>query len=154
MPEVRAGDDLAALILEAAGREGQAIDGAAIAMVAQKIVSKAEGAVIDLREIRPSAFAAGWALEWGKDARLVEVILGQSRRVVRMDRGVIIAETHHCFVCANAGVDQSNTAGEEMVTVLPADPDASARRVHSALGCAVTATRASRRLPCSMTTNT
>ena len=79
--------------------------------VAQKIVSKAEGAIVDLREIQPSAFAQSWAAEWNKDARLIELILAQSRRIVKMDRGVIIAETRHGFVCANAGVDQSNVAG-------------------------------------------
>ena len=87
--------------------------------VAQKIVSKAEGAIVDLREIQPSALARSWAAEWNKDARLIELILAQSRRIVKMDRGVIISETQHGFVCANAGVDQSNVPGDDFATVLP-----------------------------------
>ncbi len=83
---------------------------------------------MDLREIQPSALARSWAEEWNKDARLIELILSQSRRIVKMDRGVIIAETQHGFVCANAGVDQSNVAGDDFATVLPVDPDASARQ--------------------------
>ncbi len=111
-----------------------------IVAVAQKIVSKAEGAIVDLREIQPSALARSWAGEWNKDPRLMELILSQSRRIVKMDRGVMIAETRHGFVCANAGVDQSNVdqsniEGEDFATVLPSDPDASARRLHASLGC-------------------
>jgi coenzyme F420-0:L-glutamate ligase/coenzyme F420-1:gamma-L-glutamate ligase len=103
--------------------------------VAQKIVSKAEGAVVDLREIRPSALARSWAAEWSKDARLIELILTQSKRIVKMDRGVLIAETLGGFVCANAGVDQSNVEGDDFATVLPDDPDASARQLRASLGC-------------------
>jgi coenzyme F420-0:L-glutamate ligase/coenzyme F420-1:gamma-L-glutamate ligase len=135
MPEVRQGDDLAALIRGAADRENQVIDDAAVVAVAQKIVSKAEGAVVDLREVSPSSLAQSWAAEWGKDPRLIELVLSQSRRIVKMDRGVLIVETATGLVCANAGVDQSNVDGEDMATVLPGDPDASARRLHSALGC-------------------
>jgi coenzyme F420-0:L-glutamate ligase/coenzyme F420-1:gamma-L-glutamate ligase len=133
--EVRPGDDLAALIRDAAARERQTIDGSVVLAVAQKVVSKAEGAVVDLRTIEPSALARSWAAEWGKDARLIELILAQSRRIVKMDRGVLVTETRLGFVCANAGVDQSNTAGDEFATVLPEDPDASARRLREALGC-------------------
>ena len=135
LPEVRPGDDLAALIREAAENEQQRLDRTVILAVAQKIVSKAEGAVVDLRGIEPSALAKSWAAEWGKDARLIELILRQSRRIVKMDRGVLITETHRGFVCANAGVDQSNTASGHTATVLPEDPDASAERLRSALGC-------------------
>jgi coenzyme F420-0:L-glutamate ligase / coenzyme F420-1:gamma-L-glutamate ligase len=135
LPEVRRGDDLALLIGEAAAKEGQAIDGSMVLAVAQKIVSKAEGAVVDLREIQPSVLAQSWAAEWNKDARLIELILAQSRRIVKMDRGVIISETQHGFVCANAGVDQSNVAGEDFATVLPSDPDASAQRLREGLRC-------------------
>ncbi len=135
IPEVGAGEDLARLVVEAAAREGQGIDSSVIAAVAQKVVSKAEAALVDLREVTPSPFAVRWAAEWDRDARLVEAILRQSRRVVKMDRGVMICETHHGFVCANAGVDQSNTASAEIVTVLPQDPDASARRLLAGIGC-------------------
>jgi coenzyme F420-0:L-glutamate ligase/coenzyme F420-1:gamma-L-glutamate ligase len=135
LPEVRFGDDLANLIQSAAAREDQTIDSSTLVAVAQKIVSKSEGAVVDLREIHPSSLARSWAEEWGKDPRIIELILMQSRRIVKMDRGVLIAETHLGFVCANAGVDQSNTAGDDFATILPADPDGSAKRLRSALGC-------------------
>jgi coenzyme F420-0:L-glutamate ligase / coenzyme F420-1:gamma-L-glutamate ligase len=130
LPEVRPGDDLAALIRGAA----RDIDQTVVLAVAQKIVSKAERALVDLREIRPSELARSWSQEWNKDARLIELILAQSKRIVKMDRGVIISETQHGLVCANAGVDQSNVAAD-FATVLPEDPDASARRLLASLGC-------------------
>ena len=135
LPEVRPGDGLAALIREAASSEGQTIGGSTIVVVAQKIVSKAEGAVVDLRCIQPSAIAQSWAREWNKDPRLIELVLRESRRIVRMDRGVIIAETHHGLVTANAGVDCSNVPGDEFATTLPKNPDASARRLRMELDC-------------------
>lgn len=135
LPEIRTGDDLAVLIREAVRREDQAVDRSVVVTVAQKIVSKAEGAVVDLRSVQPSRLAAQWAAEWNKDPRLIEVILMQSRRIVKMDRGVLIAETQHGFVCANAGVDQSNAGGEDLALVLPANPDASAGRLREDLGC-------------------
>jgi coenzyme F420-0:L-glutamate ligase / coenzyme F420-1:gamma-L-glutamate ligase len=131
LPEVRPGDDLAALIRDAA----PGIDRTVIVAVAQKIVSKSLGAIVDLREIHPSGLARSWAEQWNKDPRLIELILLQSRRIVKMDRGVIISETYHGFVCANAGVDQSNIEGEHLATVLPADPDASARWLRASLNC-------------------
>ena len=130
LPEVRPGDDLATLI-----RSPVDIDRSVIVAVAQKIVSKSEGAIVDLRQIQPSALARSWAADWNKDARLIELILSQSRRIVKMDRGVIISETQHGFVCANAGVDQSNVPGDDFATVLPSDPDASAVRLRTSLGC-------------------
>src|SRR5580704_5964259 len=90
LPEIRPGDDPARFIRD--------VDASVIVAVAQKIVSKAEGAIVDLREIQPSALASAWAEEWNKDARLVELILAQSRRIVKMERGVIISETRHGFV--------------------------------------------------------
>jgi coenzyme F420-0:L-glutamate ligase / coenzyme F420-1:gamma-L-glutamate ligase len=135
MPEVRRGDDLAVLIRDGAKKEQQPIDRSVVLAVAQKIVSKAEGAIADLRKIQPSALAQSWASEWGKDPRLVELILSQSRRILKMDRGVLIAETHLGYVCANAGVDQSNLEGDDFATVLPKDPDASAVRLRKELGC-------------------
>ena len=135
LPEVRRGDDLAALIRDAAKKERQPIDRSVILAVAQKIVSKAEGAIADLRDIQPSAFAQSWAGQWGKDARLIELILSQSRRILKMDRGVLITETRLGHVCANAGVDQSNVEGDDFATILPADPDASAARLRKELGC-------------------
>lgn len=140
LPEVRRGDDLAALIRDAAKKEQKPIDASAIVAVAQKIVSKAEGAVVDLRTVQPSTFARSWAAEWGKDPRLVELILSQSKRILKMDRGILITETRLGYVCANAGVDQSNVEranveGDDFATVLPNDPDASAARLREHLGC-------------------
>lgn len=135
LPEVRPGDHLGVLIREAAAREGQILDESVLLAVAQKVVSKAEGAVVDLRGIRPSALAQSWAEQSGKDPRLVELILAQSRRIVKMDRGVIVTEHRLGFVCANAGVDQSNTASDDFATVLPDDPDASAELLRTELGC-------------------
>jgi coenzyme F420-0:L-glutamate ligase / coenzyme F420-1:gamma-L-glutamate ligase len=135
LPEVQPGEDLGSLIHDAALREGQPIDASVILAVAQKVVSKAEGAIVDLREITPSALACSWAATYGKDPRLIELILAESRRIVKMDRGVLIVETHKGLVCANAGIDQSNTPGEDFATVLPPDPDGSARRLREHLGC-------------------
>ena len=135
LPDVRRDDDLALLIRQAAAREGQTIDHSVVLSVAQKIVSKAEGAVVDLREIQPSALARSWAAAWGKDERLIELILAQSRRIVKMDRGILITETLTGLVCANAGVDESNVEGDHFATVLPSDPDASARRLRASLEC-------------------
>jgi coenzyme F420-0:L-glutamate ligase/coenzyme F420-1:gamma-L-glutamate ligase len=135
LPEIRTGDNLAVLIREAARREEQPIDRSVVVAVAQKIVSKAERAIVDLKNVQPSPLAAQWATEWNKDPRLIELILMQSRRIVKMDRGVLIAETRHGFVCANAGVDQSNAGGEDVAMILPADPDASAERLREDLGC-------------------
>ncbi len=135
LPEIRPGDDLAALIREAATCEGRRLELRTIVVIAQKIVSKAEGALADLRTIEPSPRAADWAAQWDQDARLIELVLRESRRIVRMERGVIIAETRHGFVAANAGVDRSNVPGEHYAAVLPADPDASARRLRDGLGC-------------------
>ncbi|HWB98572.1 MAG TPA: coenzyme F420-0:L-glutamate ligase [Bryobacteraceae bacterium] len=135
LPEIRSGDDLGRLILAAAREGGHAVDSRTIVVVAQKIVSKAEGAVIDLATLSPSALARAWAASWNKDPRLIELILTQSKRVVKMDRGVLIAETHHGFIAANAGIDQSNVPGEDRAALLPADPDRSARDLRQALGC-------------------
>jgi coenzyme F420-0:L-glutamate ligase/coenzyme F420-1:gamma-L-glutamate ligase len=131
LPEVRPGDDLAALIRAAA----RGVEDGAIVVIAQKIVSKAEGAIVDLRSIVPSDFATDWGARYGKDPRLIELVLRESRRIVRMDRGVLITETRHGFITANAGVDQSNVPGEHFATTLPSDPDASAGRIQAALGC-------------------
>lgn len=132
LPEVRPGDDLAALIAAAAQRQGLALRDGDVLVVTQKVVSKAEGRLVDPREVEPSAFAQELARNWEKDARQVEVVLRESKRIVRMDHGVIICETRHGFVCANAGVDASNAPGGLLV-LLPRDPDASARRIRESL---------------------
>jgi coenzyme F420-0:L-glutamate ligase / coenzyme F420-1:gamma-L-glutamate ligase len=104
-----------------------------ILVVTHKIVSKAEGRLVDLPAIEPSALSKGFAARYGRDPRQIEVVFRESRRIVRMERGLIIAETHHGFVCANAGVDASNVPGDDMVCLLPVDPDASAARLREAL---------------------
>ena len=128
IPEVRPGDDLAALICAAAAGQGLRLQDGDVLVVTQKAVSKAEGRLVNLEDVEPSALAVELATNWEKDARQVEVVLRESRRIVRMDHGVIICETRHGLVCANAGVDASNVPGEQLV-LLPVDPDASARRV-------------------------
>ena len=133
VPEVRCGDDLAGLIVEAATRQGGGLRSADVLVVAQKVVSKAEGRIIALRDVKPSNAARAFADTWGKDARQVEVVLQESARIVRMDRGIIIAETKHGLICANAGVDASNVPGEDHVCLLPLDPDASAQQLMKAL---------------------
>ena len=129
-PEVRPGDDLDGLI---AGAVGDTLRPGDVLVVTHKIMSKAEGRLVDLKTVEPSALAKGYAARWGKDPRQIEVVFRESRRVVRMDRGVVISETHHGFVCANAGVDASNVPGEDTVCLLPIDPDASAARLREAL---------------------
>jgi coenzyme F420-0:L-glutamate ligase / coenzyme F420-1:gamma-L-glutamate ligase len=132
LPEIVRGDDLGALIANAVTKTTRTVEIGDIFVVAQKIVSKAEGALVQLDEVTPSPAAEEWAAAHGKDPRIVEVIFRESRRVVRMERGIVIAETYHGFVCANAGVDASNVP-PGFVTLLPRDPDASAARLRDAL---------------------
>jgi coenzyme F420-0:L-glutamate ligase/coenzyme F420-1:gamma-L-glutamate ligase len=128
LPEVRPGDDLAQLIASAADlRDGD------IVVVAQKVVSKAEGRVRSLAEVEPGEQARRYAETLEGDARVLQVILDESVRVVRDER-VLIVETRHGYVCANAGVDHSNVPGEDSVTLLPEDPDGSAERLGERLG--------------------
>ncbi len=132
IPEITAGDDLPAHIVEALGAAGLPIGDRDIFVVAQKVVSKAEGRVVELDSVYPSDQAIEWATAHHKDARLVEVVRRETRRLVRQERGVMICETRHGFVCANAGVDNSNVA-PGYVVLLPEDPDASARQIQTAL---------------------
>jgi coenzyme F420-0:L-glutamate ligase/coenzyme F420-1:gamma-L-glutamate ligase len=132
LPDVRPGDDIAALILEAAGRQGTPLATGDVLVVTQKIVSKAEGRVVALADVKPGAEAARLAQETEKDPRLVELILRESRRIVRQAGPVLITETRHGFVCANAGVDASNV-GRGLVTLLPEDPDRSAAEIRAGL---------------------
>lgn len=128
MPEIRAGDDLATRIVEAGKKAGLRFEDGDIVVVAQKVVSKAEGAVVSLATVRASERAEALAAELKKDARAIELVLRESRRILRSER-VLITETKHGFVCANAGVDHSNVPGEDVVTLLPRDPDASAEKL-------------------------
>jgi len=132
LPEVARGADLAALLAAAANREGVKIQRGDVLVLAQKIVSKAEGRTVRLSAVRPSPLAREWAPRLGQDPRLTEVVLRESRRVLRMTERALIVETRHGFVCANAGVDRSNVPGAR-VTCLPNDADSSARRVAAGL---------------------
>lgn len=144
IPLVRPGDNLADLIVRGLAAAGLAFQDRDVLVLAQKIVSKSEGRIVDLRTITPSARAEELALVLQKDPRLIEVILSESRRIVRAVRNVLIVEHRLGFVMANAGVDQSNVAdpnGPPLALLLPEDPDASARRLHEELqqrsGCGV-----------------
>lgn len=128
LPEIVPGDDLADMI---AGLVELAEDD--IVIVTSKIVSKAEGCVVDLVDVEPSEFASRWAATWDKDPRVVEIVLRQSKRIVRQAGPVLITETHHGFVCANSGVDQSSSGAHERILTLPVDPDATARRIRDRL---------------------
>jgi coenzyme F420-0:L-glutamate ligase/coenzyme F420-1:gamma-L-glutamate ligase len=136
IPEVRPGDDLAALLAAAAG-ELRRTD---VLAVAHKVVSKAEGRVVALARVTPGERALALAAEHGKDPRLVEVVLGETAELVRADAGRLICRTRHGFVCANAGVDASNAGAPDTLVLLPRDPDASARALRERLGCAVVIT--------------
>jgi coenzyme F420-0:L-glutamate ligase/coenzyme F420-1:gamma-L-glutamate ligase len=131
LPLIRRGDDLGELIVQAAEKQGLKIEDGDIVVVAQSAVSKAEGNVVDLREVEPSNSAREIAERLDKDPREVEVILQQSKEIVRLAH-VIISRTKHGFVCANAGVDHSN-AGPDHLTTLPDDPDASAARIRETI---------------------
>lgn len=129
LPDITPGVDLAEVLVEGArGRDFDFTSGD-IMVVTQKIVSKAEGRFVDLHTVTPSPFATEIAGAHEKDPRVVEVVLRESRRIVKMDRGTLIAETRHGFVCANAGVDESNLEKEGSVALLPLDADLSARRL-------------------------
>jgi coenzyme F420-0:L-glutamate ligase / coenzyme F420-1:gamma-L-glutamate ligase len=132
LPEIQPGDNLAALLVHAAKRARIQFQSSDVLVLAQKIISKSENRLTTLSRVRPSPQAKDLAAKLNKDARLVEVILSESRRIVR-NHPVLIVETHHGFVCANAGVDQSNIPGSDVVSLLPRDPDTTARRVAAAL---------------------
>lgn len=132
--EIQPGDDLPAIILEAAAATGVSLTDDDVLVVTQKIVSKAEGRLVDLAAVEPSAFARDWADRWDRDARQVEVVLRESASIVRMGPGgLIISRTRHGLVCANAGVDVSNVGAGEVAALLPEDPDASARGIRDGL---------------------
>ena len=137
IPEVRAGDDLPAMIVAAARDGGASIEDGDVLVVTQKVVSKAEGRIVDLATVTPSPFAERYAAMFEKDARQIEVVLGETKRIVRMQHGVMICETHHGFVCANAGVDASNVEKTDTLCLLPVDSDVSAQRVRAAVRAAL-----------------
>jgi len=133
LPEISPGTSLPGEILIAVKRQGLSLENGDVLVVAQKIVSKAEGCVVSLAEVRASAAAQRIAKDMRKDPRFIEVVLRESKRVVRRDKRVLIVETRHGLVCANAGVDRSNTGTSECLTMLPRDPDGSARCIAAGL---------------------
>lgn len=139
-PEVRLGDSVPTLVLEALAATPGVLPlrDDDVLVVTQKIVSKAEGAIVDLTTVEPRPEALEFGAAWDRDPRQVEVVLREARRVVRMERGVLITETAHGFICANGGVDASNVGPESgsIVTLLPRDPDASAAGVRAAVRAA------------------
>jgi coenzyme F420-0:L-glutamate ligase/coenzyme F420-1:gamma-L-glutamate ligase len=138
IPEIEPGDDLAGRIGDALARRADLfpLRDDDVLVVTQKVVSKAEGAVVDLATVEPRPEAIAFAERFGRDPRQVEVVLREARRIVRMERGVLITETRHGFVCANGGVDASNVGpgSGSVVTLLPDDPDASAARIRERFG--------------------
>jgi len=126
--EVRPGDSVADLIVQSAARQRTPLESGDVVVIGQKIISKAEGRLVRLGDVIPSTVARTMAARLGRDPRLVEVILLESSRVVRMDKSILVVETHHGWICANAGVDQSNV-DHDTVALLPEDPDRSARQV-------------------------
>jgi coenzyme F420-0:L-glutamate ligase/coenzyme F420-1:gamma-L-glutamate ligase len=141
LPEVRPGDDLAAFVVAAwhelaAARPDLAPLHGDVLVVTQKVVSKAEGRIVRLKDVQPRPEAEAFARAWERDARQVEVVLRESTQILRMERGVIISRTRHGFVCANAGVDASNTGSDEVLTLLPHDPDGSAALIRDAIAAA------------------
>ena len=133
LPEIEAGTDLGTVIGKVAAANGTPIIDGDILVVTSKIVSKAEGRTVELATIEPSAFAREWSATWGKDAAVTEVVLREAKRIVRQLGPILITETHHGFVCANSGVDQSSSGAHGRAVLLPLDPDASARKIRTDL---------------------
>ena len=129
LPEICEGDDLAKLVVDALFLRNTSLQDGDIVIITSKVVSKSEGRVIDLGTIEPNAFAVRYAQAWDKDPRVVEVVLNESKRIVRQVGPVLITETNHGFVCANSGIDQSSSGAHDRVVLLPEDPDESARTI-------------------------
>lgn len=133
LPEIVEGTDLAAAILASAAAAGTPLTDGDVVVVTSKIVSKAEGRTVELDQVVPSPFAVEWSAQWEKDPAVTEIVLRESKRVVRQIGPILITETHHGFVCANSGVDQSSSGAHGRAVLLPVDPDASARAIRSGL---------------------
>ena len=133
LPEITPGTDLAGSIAAAAAAVGSPLESGDILVITSKIVSKAEGRVVELATVDVSPFARQYAEKWEKEPAVIELVLRESRRVVRQVGPVLITETRHGFVCANAGIDQSSSGGHGLAVLLPEDPDASCRRIRAAL---------------------
>jgi coenzyme F420-0:L-glutamate ligase/coenzyme F420-1:gamma-L-glutamate ligase len=132
LPEIVEGTDLATAILAAAATAGTPLADGDVVVVTSKIVSKAEGRTVELDDIEPSPFAREWSAKWDKDPAVTEIVLREAKRVVRQLGPILITETHHGFVCANSGVDQSSSGAHGRAVLLPNDPDASARGIREA----------------------
>jgi len=133
LPEIVPGADLAGAFLDAATAQGTPLLDGDVLVVTSKIVSKAEGRVVELSQVQPSPFALEWSTKWEKDPAVTEIVLREAKRVVRQIGPILITETHHGFVCANSGVDQSSSGAHGRAVLLPLDPDASARAIRGAL---------------------
>lgn len=129
LPEICEGDDLAKLVVDALSLRNTSLEDGDIVIITSKVVSKSEGRVIDLGTIEPNVFAVRYALAWDKDPRVIEVVLNESKRIVRQVGPVLITETKHGFVCANSGIDQSSSGAHDRIVLLPEDPDESARTI-------------------------
>ena len=133
IPIVQEGEDIPTLILDSAAAQGLEIADGDVVVVTQRIVSRSEGRIVRLEQFDPSPFALDFAARFDKDPRVVEAVLQESTRVIRQVGPILITETRHGFRCANAGVDSSNVGGEEFVSLLPIDPDASCERIRAGL---------------------
>jgi coenzyme F420-0:L-glutamate ligase/coenzyme F420-1:gamma-L-glutamate ligase len=133
LPEIVNGTDLAAAIADAAQASGEPLQSGDVLVVTSKIVSKGEGRTVELEKVDVSPFARQYAENWEKEPAIVELVLREAKRVVRQVGPVMITETHHGFVCANSGVDQSSSGGHGLAVLLPVDPDASAARIRAGL---------------------
>jgi coenzyme F420-0:L-glutamate ligase/coenzyme F420-1:gamma-L-glutamate ligase len=133
LPEITRDADLPTLIADAMKSAGTPLQDGDILVITSKVVSKAEGRVVELSSVTPSPFAAAYAAQWDKDPAVTELVLREARRVVRQLGPVLITETHHGFVCANSGVDQSSAGGHGLAVLLPVDPDGSARCIRATL---------------------
>jgi coenzyme F420-0:L-glutamate ligase/coenzyme F420-1:gamma-L-glutamate ligase len=131
LPEIVEGMDLAAMIHAAATAQGDPLADGDVVLVTSKIVSKAEGCSVELADVTPSEFATRWSEKWDKDPRVTEIVLRESKRIIRQIGPVLITETHHGFCCANSGVDQSSSGAHGRILTLPIDPDATCRAQRS-----------------------
>jgi coenzyme F420-0:L-glutamate ligase / coenzyme F420-1:gamma-L-glutamate ligase len=129
LPEIKPGDDLAAMLIRVLRASGRSFEAGDVLALAQKVVSKSEGRIRKLADVVPGPDAKRMAAESGRDPRSLQVVLDETARIVRWQRGVLIVETKHGFVCANAGVDHSNAGAPDTLILLPVDPDASAGRI-------------------------
>ncbi len=131
MPDINPGDDLPQLIIDACERENIILEDGDILAVTQKVISKSESCLVDLDTINPSNLAKKWAQQWERDPRLIELVFQKSKRISKMESGVLLTETEHGFYCINAGIDLSNVTGESMATYLPIDSDKSAYNIRT-----------------------